>query len=178
MRHPLIALPLAALAGLVLASVALAGGSAQVTVESGPVDPVAGDETTIDLRVLQHGVTPVSWPTLTVVATDASSGAVVRTEAEAEGPEGSYVAAITFPSAGEWTLTFDSAELEMAGSVSLNVAPAVAAVQPGASAQAASTFDGMPLLLLLVAAAVALAIVGLAVRSRGGAGDAPVSART
>ena len=165
MRHRLIALPLAVLATLAFVSVALAGGWAQVTVKDAPVDPPAGGETTINLNVLQHGVTPVSWPGLTVVATDATSGAVVRAEAQAKGPEGSYVATIVFPSAGEWTLTFDSAELEMEGSVAMNVAPAAAAVQPETATPAASTFDAMPLLILLIAAAVALAIAGLIVRS-------------
>jgi hypothetical protein len=182
MRRRFIALPLAALASLALASVAMAGGWAQVTIKDRPVDPVAGQETTIELNVHQHGITPVSWPTLTVVATDATSGAVIRTEAEAQGPAGSYVATMVFPSAGEWALTFESAELEMAGSFAMNVAPGViaaqAAVQAGAAAPVASTFDVMPLLLLLVAAAIALAIAGVALRSRGAAGGARVSART
>jgi len=177
MRQPLIALPLAALASLALASVAVAGGWAQVTVTDVPTDPPAGGGTPIELRVLQHGVTPVSWPTLTVVATDATSDAVVRTEAEATGPEGSYVATIVFPSAGEWTLTFESAELEMAGSVAISVAPLIAAVQPGATAPAPSAFDATPLLLVIVAAAIALAIAGLALRSRGVEGDRRVSVK-
>ena len=177
MRHRFVAPLLAAIASLALASVALAGGWAQVTVKDAPVDPPAGGETTINLDVLQHGVTPVSWPGLTVVGTDATSGAVVRAEAHAKGPEGSYVATIVFPTAGEWTLTFDSAELDMQGSVALSVAPAVAAAGLNAAAPAASTFDAMPLLLLLVAATVALAIAGLVVRN-GRAGATRVSVRT
>jgi len=176
MTNRYIALPLAALAGLALASVAVAGGWAQVTVKDAPVDPVAGGETAINLDVLQHGVTPVSWPHLTVVATDAASGVVVRAEAEAKGLTGSYVSTIAFPSAGEWTLTFDSAELDMAGSVAISVAPPMAAAQPAAAA--ASTFDAMPLLFLLVAAAVALAIAGLVLRNGRAAGATRVSVRT
>jgi len=177
MRHPRIALPLAALASLALASVALAGGWAQVTVSGGAVDPAAGEEASIDLSVLQHGVTPVSWPTLTVVATEHTSGAVVRAEAEARGTEGSYVATIVFPSPGEWTLTFASAELDITGSDSISVAPPITAVQPGAAVPAASRFDAMPLFLLLVAATIALAFAGRALRSRGVASDARVSVR-
>ena len=54
-----------------------------------------------------------SWPNLTVVATDTATGTVVRTEAQAQGPVGTYVATIVFPTAGDWTLTFESTELEM-----------------------------------------------------------------
>ena len=178
MRRRFIAQPVAALASLALASVALAGGWAQVTVDSPPVDPPAGGETTIEMRVLQHGVTPVSWPALTVVATDATSGAVVQSAARANGPVGIYVATMILPSAGEWTLTFDSAELDMAGSLSLNVAPAVATVQTAVAAPAAATFDFVPLMLALFAAALALAIAGLVLRSRGRTRDTRVSAST
>lgn len=177
MLHRLIALSLALLATLALASVAIAGGWAQVTVKEIPTDPPAGGGTPIELSVLQHGVTPVSWPTLTVVATDAASGTVVRTEAKAEGPSGSYLATIVFATAGDWTLTFESAELVMSGSAAISVAPAVAAAQPGTVAPAAA-FDAAPLLLLLIAAAVILAIAGLVSRGRRALGDAGVSIKT
>jgi len=177
MRHRLIALPLAVLASLILATVALAGGWAHVTVDNAPVDPPAGGGTPIELSVLQHGVTPVSWPGVTVVATDATSGTVVRAQAQAKGPEGSYVATIVFPTAGEWTLTFESAELEMAGSVAMKVAPAVTATQPGTAAATASALDVMPVLLLLFAAIVALAIGGLVVKGRRVLGETRVPVR-
>ena len=182
MRHASIAIPLAALASLVLAAVALAGGWAQVSGTNVPVDPHAGESSTFELRVLQHGRTPVSWPGLTVVATDATSGAVVRAEAKAVGPEGSYVASIVFPSAGEWTLTFQSAELIMEGSVALQVAPPVAAVPAGAEtpgeAPVTVAFDMVPMVLVLLAGAVALAIGGLVLRTRRESADTRVSART
>lgn len=182
MRHGSIAIPLAALASIVLAAVAVAGGWAQVTGTNVPVDPQAGEESTIELRVLQHGQTPVSWPGLTVVATDATSGAVVRAEAKAVGPAGSYVATIVFPSAGSWTLTFESAELIMEGSVAMHVAPPVAAVPAGAGtpseAPVTLAFDMLPLVLVLLAGAVALAVGGLALRTRRGSADTQVSART
>jgi hypothetical protein len=179
MRHRLIAPLLAALAILALASITLAGGWAEVTVKDAPVGPPAGGQTTLNLNVLQHGVTPVSWPNLTVIATDAESGAIVRTQAQAKGPEGSYVATIVFPNAGEWTLTFDSPELDMTGSsVAMNVAPAAVAAGVTAAAPVASTFDPTPLLLLLIAAAVALVIVALAMRNRGKSTGERVTVRT
>jgi hypothetical protein len=177
MRHRSIALPLAVLAMFVATSVAVAGGWAQVKAENIPVDPPAGEATTINLNVLQHGVTPVSWPGLTVVATDATSGAVVRVAATASGPTGSYVARIVFPSAGQWTLAYDSADLDMEGKTTMRVAPPLAAAG-GAGAPAAQALDVLPLALALLAAFAVLAVAGLAVRRRGAPAGTRVSART
>ncbi len=63
----------------------------------------------------QHGVTPVSWPDLTVIATDAATDTVSASRPEPKGPTGTYVATMTFPASGEWTLTFDSTDLMMEG---------------------------------------------------------------
>ncbi|MEO6350319.1 MAG: hypothetical protein ABIP53_06680 [Candidatus Limnocylindrales bacterium] len=188
MHHRFIALPFAVIASLILASIALAGGWAEVTVKDAPVDPPAGGQTLINLDVLQHGVTPVSWPNLTVIATDAATGAVVRTKAQAKGPEGSYVATVVFPSAGAWTLTFTSPELDMAESVAkLNVAPAaiaaapavVAAAQSVAVAPAAASFDVMTVVLVLLAALGAFAVLaGLLLRREGASTGSRVTVRT
>jgi hypothetical protein len=181
MRHRFIALPLAALAAFVLASVTVAGGWAQVTAKNVPVDPPVGEETTIELDVLQHGVTPVSWPGLTVIATDAATGAVIRAEAQATGAEGSYIVKIVFPSAGDWTLTFDSAELEMTGSVAMLIAPPVGAAPGAGSTTDGSTtqaVDVLPQVLAVLALAAILAVGVLALRDRGARADSPVSAGT
>lgn len=178
MRTRPTAMALSLLASLVVASVAAAGGWAQVTGTNVPTDPQAGEEATIGLNVLQHGVTPVSWPGLTVVATDATTGTVIRAVAQAKGPEGSYVATIVFPSAGKWTLTFDSKDLVMEGLVSMTVALPAAAALPGAAAATAPAFDVVPLVLVLLAAVVSLLIVGQMLRNRGASGDPRVSAGT
>lgn len=179
MRHRSTALPLVTLAVLALAPAVLAGGWAQVTVTNLPADPPAGEPTTIELDVLQHGATPVSWPGLTVVATDPTSGTVIRTVAEATGPVGSYVATLVFPNAGDWALTFESTDLIMEGSVEIRIAPAIAAGSgaPG-EARAGSAIDVMPVVLALFAIGAALVLGGLALRGRRPAPEAPVSART
>ena len=178
MRHRSIALSLALLATFAVASVAASGGWAQVSATNVPVDPPAGEETTIGLNVLQHGVTPVSWPGLTVVATDATSGAVIRAAATASGPEGSYVATLVFPSAGEWTLTFESTNLIMEGTAAMHVAAAPAAPATGAAPAAAAAIDVLPLLLALLAGFAALAIGVVVLRNRGAAAGGSVSVRT
>jgi hypothetical protein len=100
------------------------------------------------------------------------------------GAEGSYIATIVFPTAGDWTLTFDSADLVMEGTADIGVAaaapvaaPIIAPVEAAATA-AATTFDAMPLLLaiVLIAAILAIAIGGLFLRSRG-AGHSQVPVR-
>jgi hypothetical protein len=175
-----LALPVAALAALALASSALAGGWAQVTVPNLPTDPPAGEETTIELNVLQHGVTAVSWPKITVIATDATSDATVAAQAKASGPEGHYTAKLTFPIEGEWTLSFVSPELVMQGEVTVSVGPAVVpAVVAAPSSAATAGFDVMPLaLVLMLALFAAIAIAAVTMRSREGARAGRVTART
>jgi hypothetical protein len=165
MRSRFIALPIATLAALAITSVAIAGNWAQVSA-AGPIDPVAGEETTIELTVLQHGETAVSWPSLNVVATEAESGAVVRAEAEATDTAGLYRATLVFPTVGEWTLAFESADLVMDGSVRLDVAPAATAAIPATASTGAFGLDLLAVLLVTTLAAVALAGAFLYTRTR------------
>ena len=180
MRRRLVLMPLMLLGSLALATGALAGAWAQVTLTDPPVvDPPAGVETPIGLNVMQHGKTAVSWPKLTVVATDSDSGAVVRVKALAEGPVGSYVARIVFPTAGDWTLTFESNDLSMEGTAIMQVTPAVAA--PAAVTPSAPSPTPTPDLTpfgLVAALGIALMVGGgLALRGRrADRRDAPVSA--
>lgn len=172
MRHRSIALTLAVLALFVISSVAASGGWAQVTAKNVPVDPPAGEETTIQLDVKQHGVTPVSWPGLTVVATDTVSGAVVRERANAVGPEGSYAVTLTFPSAGSWALSFESTDLVMEGSATVHVAVASTGAAAGTAAPAAQALGLMPLAAAVLALLAVAGIAALALRSRGAAAGA------
>jgi hypothetical protein len=185
MRHRSTAIPaaaLTALAALLLATTAaFAGNWAQVTAKDVPVDPPAGEEATISLSLLQHGQTPVSWPRLTVIATEKTTGKVVSVQATASGAAGSYVAKITFPTEGQWTLSFTSQDLIMEGSATVSVAPPVvapAAPASGSQAPATSAFDPM-LPLLAVLGILAVLVVGvLTVRGRATPAGAQVSART
>jgi hypothetical protein len=188
-RHRPIAVPLAllgTLAGLAIASTVVAGGWAQVSAKNTPVDPPAGEKTTIELAVSQHGVTPVSWPDLTVIATNEATGETVRVQATAKGPVGSYVATIVFPTDGAWTLTYDSTDLVMEGWAPVQVAAAAGApagaagganpAAPAAGAGAGSGADVLPFVVLLFAVAVGLAVAGLGLVSRRSRADTAVSA--
>ena len=103
----LFAIPIAIVASLALTTAVLAGGWASVTITDPPADPTAGGETIFDLTVMQHGVTPVSWPGITVVATNAETGATVSGQAKASGAVGHYTVGLTFPTEGAWTIAFD-----------------------------------------------------------------------
>lgn len=156
----ILAIPLAIVAALVMAAAALAGGWATVAMTDPPTEPTAGGETAIDLTVLQHGETAVSWPRITVVATDAATGATVRAEAQATpGAMGRYTATLTFPTDGSWTLTYESPDLIMDGTATLAVAaPAAAAPAAPAAADLVPMVAIGGLVLLFIVAFGALVI--------------------
>ena len=167
MRRRSLAIPSAILAALLLTVGAVAGGWATVALTDPPVDPPAGSGTLVELDVLQHGETPVSWVSLTVVATNDSSGQSFETPARAEGPTGRYVATITFPTEGRWTLSFESPDLIMDGTATMQVAPAVAAA-PVAADPSTSTVAGLdPVALGLVALVIIALVAGGAIAWRG-----------
>ena len=87
---------LAVLFLLVGAPAAQAGGFATVGLSSAP----AGPEWTVDITVLQHGVTPLEGVTPHV---DIASGGTTRTfAARPTGTPGVYRADVVFPHAGRW----------------------------------------------------------------------------
>ena len=105
----------AAAAGLVCASTALAGGWATVKLSSTPKGVAAGEPWVVDITVLQHGnpKTPLCClkPTVTirqVVATrSTSANAQIAKEkrtfaAKPTSRTGVYRARVVFPSAGTW----------------------------------------------------------------------------
>ena len=156
------AITASAVAILLLATVVAAGGWASVTVTDPPTGVAAGGASTLELVVRQHGVTPVSWPRLFVVATS-PAGDVVRVPATpTKGSEGNYTAVLTLPAAGSWALSFNSVDLVMQGSATLEVGPAIAppaAVPPAPnpapaaapSAESLAPFGLVGVFLVLVA---------------------------
>lgn len=153
------ALTLALLASLTLCPAVLAGGWATVSLYSPPPDPGAGDPVAISLTVLQHGVTPIHWIALTVVATNATTGEAVMADALPAGPLGHYVATLTFPHAGEWSISYQSADLIMEGSASLSVTAAVAVGTAAEASSAAGVGSSAP--TVLIGLLLALLVGGL-----------------
>lgn len=162
---------LALAASLALAGAALAGGWAAAVLDEGTVAPAAGTTTTLGFRVLQHGVTPVSWVKVTLVATNTATGEAVSATATPQGPEGHYVATLTFPASGDWTLSWDSSDLLMRQpptTLTVAAAPAAATSAPGGAV------DGT---VLAVAAVVLLGLAGGAMALMRRRAVAPVVSR-
>ena len=94
----------------VVATQALAGGWAVVTLDSLPSEVRAGEDVHLGFMVLQHGVTPVGdFVSPYLLASNAVTGEEVRADARQDGSVGHFVVDVIFPSAGtwEWTITPD-----------------------------------------------------------------------
>jgi hypothetical protein len=90
-----------------LPATAHAGGWATVEVDSQPVGLSAGDPWRVELLVKQHGRTPLDGvqPSVRI---DNGAGVVRTFRARPTGRPGTYVAVVTYPSAGTWqTRLFD-----------------------------------------------------------------------
>ena len=135
MIHRLAAFLSALAVTALLTATAVAGGWATATLDPGTTGPQAGTPTTLGFRVLQHGMTPNSSLSVVVHGSRAGGGSV-SAAASPEGEVGHYIASMTFPADGAWTISWSS-ELDMSGSVAtLNVTPAVAAPAVAAPAGA------------------------------------------
>jgi len=118
--RPLLLPALVLLAGIA----ASPGGWAVITVEDLPDYVVAGQPVTLTFSVRQHGVTLLSGLKGRV---EAEAGRLEATVAAAPGnAAGRYTATMTFPQAGEWTITIHSGF----GDSKLALVP-LQAVEPG-----------------------------------------------
>jgi hypothetical protein len=96
---------------LAVASAALAGGWAVVTLDAPPGEVRAGEPWTVGFTVLQHGRTPVHGfedgtpvePLL--VARNLDAGRRVEVMGTPTEEVGHFIAEVTFPVEGEWTWT-------------------------------------------------------------------------
>lgn len=95
---------------LALATPALAGGWAVVTLDALPSEITSGQALSLGFMVRQHGVTPVdttAWggETLPILmAKHAVTGETLQRNARKDGPVGHYVVDVTFPAAGSWDI--------------------------------------------------------------------------
>jgi hypothetical protein len=98
---------LAFLLAAALPATAHAGGWATVEVDEQPIGLDAGEPWRIELLVKQHGLTPMDGLQPSVlIANDAGASRIFP--ARPAGRPGTYVAEVTYPSAGEWrTRIFD-----------------------------------------------------------------------
>ena len=91
-----------------LATPALAGGWAVITLDELPPQVSVNQPLSIGFTVRQHGQTPVSLDAVRVAATNSVTGQFVEAEASEWGPIGHYQATLLLPSAGEWRWEIDA----------------------------------------------------------------------
>jgi hypothetical protein len=108
MRRPLLATTLALTTILMLAGSVMAGGWATVVMDDANHLPPAGQPTTLGFTLWQHANTKVSWPRATITFKRDGSTEAVVVEARAQGATGHYVADVTLPTAGTWSMTMIS----------------------------------------------------------------------
>lgn len=93
------------LAVAVPAGTAHAGGWATVEVAKPPAGIAAGDEWRAELLIKQHGITPLEGVKPSVEITN-GAGAARTFRARPAGRPGTYVAVVSYPSAGSWNTRF------------------------------------------------------------------------
>ena len=152
MRTPaFVALALAVGALLTISAPALAKGPLEATLDDPNQTVRAGEPTDIGFTIAAGGEGPISLEeTVVFEARNAETGERFRVQAHRATGEGRYVAQVTFPSDGSWSLqaSGNGPMLEMPSLQVLPAAPAVPAAPP------------VSLVPLLVAAAAALLVVG------------------
>lgn len=163
MYRQLLRFGLALLAVLAVSAPVLAGGWATATLDSSPPQPRASEPASIGFTLLQHGQTPISWETVTLIARNQATGETVVADARPEAKTGHYVVTVTFPSEGRWSWELRTKNLFMETRLDpLTVLPAAAPAPP--------TRSGFPstLLVALGTLAIGFAAVGwLFLRGRG-----------
>ncbi|MBA2741495.1 MAG: hypothetical protein H0U46_05735 [Actinobacteria bacterium] len=154
MRHLIVLSAL--VAALAVAGTASAGGWATVGVSSLPTGLGPGDTWNPEIKILQHGMTPLGGLTPVVTIRDSGSGDAQQFIAVETVETGIYEADVVFPSAGEWNVVVDSGF----GDSRLTFGPETIADSPGGG----GTFESFPVLPLalvaLVAALLAAATLG------------------
>jgi len=142
-----------------------AGGWAVITLDELPAGIVAGEPYTIGFTVLQHGKTPMTglYP---IVTARMEKGDLLTFQAEPDGKPGHYMAALTFPTDGEWEWSIQAFTMDMK-MPALNVAAGAASVtQPIVKSETQPASISPWLIIRLVAFALAIAGLVMVFRRR------------
>ena len=103
MRRPMVLGAMIAAAALAQAGTASAGCMATAGLAQPPPGTAAGEGWTANVRILQHGITPLAGASPTVTIRNAKTGEAKTFAAKSTGETGVYRAAVTFPSGGTWS---------------------------------------------------------------------------
>ena len=133
----------------VTAGLALAGNFAEVAFVDGSADPpVAGEARDIQFSLLQHGVTPVTFGDVALIATLPGTDESIAVPATSLGG-GEWSATVTFPIEGDWQVRVTHNVFETSPASLLAVS---------AAADAASAAAAQPWTFVLLAAVVLLGL--------------------
>jgi hypothetical protein len=153
---------LAASLALAVGTVA-AGNFAEVSmIDAGAEPPAAGEPRELEFLLLQHGVTPVTFGEVTLVAVLPATGETFSVPLIGMG-DGHWGAAVTFPVAGDWQVRVTHSVFETSEPSVLAVAGSGAAVPASAAGAPVPAF----LALVAVAALVIVVLVVAGVRQAG-----------
>ena len=95
----------AAVASLVVAGTASAGGWATAGVSPPPPDDPSGGSTwNTDITIKQHGVTPLDNITPAVILRNTATGEEQQFKGTPTGKPGTYSAEVVFPDSGRWAV--------------------------------------------------------------------------
>ena len=145
------------LLAVALAAPVFAGGWAQAQLDTGTPPGEEGGTTEIGFTLLQHGVTPVDWGSVTVTAVNAATGETVTASARSDGGD-HWTASLAFPSTGEWSITILHDQLEVSPK-NLPLTASVAAPGTGTAATAA-TETSTGLVVALIGFVVLVVVAG------------------
>lgn len=162
-----ISLVLALLLSTIFAIPAFAGGWAVITLDVLPSGVVAGEPLTIGFTVLQHGKTPMTGLSPTIVASLYKDEELIVT-AKPEGKPGHYTATLTFPREGDWQWSIQAFTMDQRMPM-LSVAPPMAAAVPAPVEASSMALFASPMILGSLGVFVmglAGAMIGLRRRSR------------
>jgi hypothetical protein len=146
----------AALASLVVAGSASAGGWATAGVSPPPPDDPSGGSTwNTDITIRQHGITPLDDVSPAVILRNTATGEEQEFPATPTGEPGTYAAQVVFPDSGRWAVEVYDGFVEYGGATRHTFG--VVALDGPAAAPGSSAF---PLAWTLAGVGAAVALVG------------------
>jgi YtkA-like len=145
---------------LVLPAGALAGGWATVELSSTPAGLGPGDPWLVEMKILQHGRTPLDGVQPSIVLTEQATGETRTVAAEPTGRPGVYSARAVFPEPGRWTYAVDDGFTQVHDYPAVTIGDATASQTAGSAGG-----DGFPwgavIVAILAGAAAALLMTGV-----------------
>jgi hypothetical protein len=145
----------------VVAPPAVSGGWATVELSSTPDGVRAGEPWVVDLKILQHGRTPLENVRPAVILHGSEDGVETRFVARPTGTAGVYRAQVLFPTAGKWDYSVDNGFAQVSTYPAVRIAERAPAPAVGSAAGGADAAPGPRWIVIAGALAIGLLAAGL-----------------